>query len=194
MNVTAALPPTHDTRVHDDPRSLLCCCRSRMPRTAAPRVRLELTAEQRAEVRQAFDLFDTNGQGIIDADALKVVLRALGFDPRKEELRAMIANVDKANTGTIDFNEFLEILIVKMSERDTREEASRAFRQFDLDGRGRVSFDNLKVVARELGEAMTEEELQEMISSADLDEDGTIDEEEFARMLKRGQTMSKGSG
>lgn len=51
------------------------------------RAKLELTEQQRAEVRQAFDLFDTDGQGVIDANALKVVLRALGFEPRKEEAR-----------------------------------------------------------------------------------------------------------
>ena len=69
--------------------------------------RLELTEQQRTEVRQAFDLFDTDGQGVIDGNALKVVLRALGFEPRKEEVRKMIASVDKSGSGTIDFNEFL---------------------------------------------------------------------------------------
>mmetsp|Transcript_58304 Transcript_58304/g.126630 ORF Transcript_58304/g.126630 Transcript_58304/m.126630 type:complete len:158 (-) Transcript_58304:695-1168(-) len=148
--------------------------------------KLQLSEQQRAEVRQAFDLFDTDGQGVIDANALKVVLRALGFEPRKEEVKKMIASVDKTDSGTIDFNEFLELLIAKMSERDTREEASRAFRQFDLNHRNKISFDNLKQVARELGESMTDEEIMEMISAADLDEDGMISEEEFWRIMKKG--------
>ena len=59
-----------------------------------PRPKLELTEQQRIEIRQAFDLFDTDGQGVIDASALKVVLRALGFEPRKEEVKKMIASVD----------------------------------------------------------------------------------------------------
>ena len=68
--------------------------------------RLELSEQQRAEIRQAFDLFDTEGQGVIDANALKVVLRALGFEPRKEQVKEMIASVPGAEaTGTIDFNE-----------------------------------------------------------------------------------------
>eukprot|EP00316_Scyphosphaera_apsteinii_P022535 CAMPEP_0119329390 /NCGR_PEP_ID=MMETSP1333-20130426/75708_1 /TAXON_ID=418940 /ORGANISM="Scyphosphaera apsteinii, Strain RCC1455" /LENGTH=151 /DNA_ID=CAMNT_0007338495 /DNA_START=39 /DNA_END=491 /DNA_ORIENTATION=+ len=143
------------------------------------RARLELTEQQRAEVRQAFDLFDTDGQGVIDANALKVVLRALGFEPRKEEVKKMIASVDHTNSGTIDFNEFLELLLAKMSERDTKEQASRAFRQFDLNHCGKISFENLKRVSRELGEAMTDEEILEMIQAADLDKDGMINEEEF---------------
>merc|ERR1719258_692153 len=136
--------------------------------------RLELSEQQRSEIRQAFDLFDSEGQGVIDANALKVVLRALGFEPRKEEVKQMIASVDGAATGMIDFNEFLELLLQKMSEKDTKEDALRAFRQFDLDHQGRISFANLQSVARELGETMTDEEISEMISAADLDKDGFI--------------------
>jgi Ca2+-binding EF-hand superfamily protein len=134
-------------------------------RTQAPR--LELSEQQRSEIRQAFDLFDSEGQGVIDANALKVVLRALGFEPRKEEVKQMIASVDgAAKTGMIDFNEcaargadppctrryhrcarhrFLELLLMKMSEKDTKEDAMRAFRQFDLDHQGKISFANLQV-------------------------------------------------
>lgn len=149
--------------------------------------RLELSEQQRAEIRQAFDLFDTEGQGVIDANALKVVLRALGFEPRKEQVKQMIASVEGASdTGMIDFNEFLELLLQKMSEKDTKEDAMRAFRQFDLDHQGRISFANLQAVARELGETMTDEEISEMITAADLDKDGFINEEEFLRILKKG--------
>lgn len=50
--------------------------------------------------------------GVIDSSALKVVLRALGFEPRKEEVKKMMASVEgAAGSGTIDFNEFLELLL-----------------------------------------------------------------------------------
>ena len=81
---------------------------------------------------------------------------------------------------------FLELLLVKMSEKDTKEDAMRAFRQFDIDHQGRISFANLQAVARELGETMTDEEISEMITAADLDKDGFISEEEFLRILKKG--------
>lgn len=55
--------------------------------------------QQRAEIRQAFDLFDARGTGVIDANALKVVLRALGFEPRKEEVNEMISSVDRTGKG-----------------------------------------------------------------------------------------------
>lgn len=50
---------------------------------------------------------------------------------------------------------------------------------------GKISFRNLKRVAKELGENMTDEELQEMIDEADRDGDGEISEEEFLRIMKK---------
>jgi hypothetical protein len=74
----------------------------------------DLTPEQKQEIREAFDLFDTDGSGTIDCKELKVAMRALGFEPKKEEIKRMIAEIDKDGTGTIDFNEFMELMAQKM--------------------------------------------------------------------------------
>ena len=48
-------------------------------------------------------------------------MRALGFEPKKEEIKKMIADIDKDGSGTIDFDEFLQMMTAKMSEKDSRE-------------------------------------------------------------------------
>eukprot|EP00730_Choanoeca_flexa_P012782 TRINITY_DN4616_c0_g1_i2.p1 TRINITY_DN4616_c0_g1~~TRINITY_DN4616_c0_g1_i2.p1 ORF type:complete len:169 (+),score=38.25 TRINITY_DN4616_c0_g1_i2:70-576(+) len=146
---------------------------------------VELTEEQKLEIREAFELFDTDGSGTIDAKELKVAMRALGFEPKKEEIKKMIADVDKDGSGTINYNEFLTMMTHKMSEKDTKEEVLKAFKLFDDDGTGRISFANLKRVAQDLGESLSDEELQEMIDEADRDGDGEINEEEFLRIMKK---------
>ena len=75
--------------------------------------------------------------------------------------------------------------VSSQGERDSREEILKAFRLFDDDETGKISFKNLKRVAKELGENMTDEELQEMIDEADRDGDGEINEEEFLRIMKK---------
>merc|ERR1740129_257455 len=112
-------------------------------------------------------------------------MRALGFEPKKEEIKKMIADIDKDDSGTIDFNVFLEMMTTKMSEKDSREEIRKAFRLFDDDETGFITLKNLRRVAKEIGENMADEELQEMIEEADRDGDGQVGEEEFLRMMKK---------
>ena len=63
------------------------------------------------------------------------------------------------SAGDIDFEEFLGMMTAKMGERDSREEILKAFRLFDDDETGKISFKNLKRVAKELGENMTDDEI-----------------------------------
>jgi Ca2+-binding EF-hand superfamily protein len=146
---------------------------------------VELTEEQKQEIKEAFDLFDTDGSETIDAKELKVAMRALGFEPKKQEIRKMINDIDRDGSGTIDFQEFLGMMTSKMSERDSREEILKAFRLFDDDNTGKITLNNLRRVAKEIGENMTDEELREMIDEADRDGDGEIDQEEFLRIMKK---------
>ena len=130
-------------------------------------------------------MFDTDGSGNIDSKELKVAMRALGFEPKREEIKKLISEVDKDGSGVIDFPEFLEMMTAKMAERDPREEMMKAFRLFDDDETGKISFKNLKRVAKELGENMTDDEIAEMIEEADRDGDGEIGEDEFMRIMRK---------
>mmetsp|Transcript_17948 Transcript_17948/g.38733 ORF Transcript_17948/g.38733 Transcript_17948/m.38733 type:complete len:117 (-) Transcript_17948:182-532(-) len=112
-------------------------------------------------------------------------MRALGFEPSKEEIRKLISQIDKDGSGTVEFSEFLAMMTTKMGERDSREEMLKAFRLFDDDESGKISFKNLKRVAMELGESISDEELQEMIDEADRDGDGEVSQEEFIRIMEK---------
>merc|ERR1719218_455052 len=95
----------------------------------------------------------------------------------------MITDIDADGSGQIEFPEFLEMMTGKMGEKDTKEEILKVFKLFDDDATGKISFKNLKRVAKELGENMTEEELQDMIDQADRDGDGEINPDEFHRNM-----------
>lgn len=147
--------------------------------------KVELTVEQKKDVQDAFNLFDPEDTGFIEARELKVALRALGFEPRKEEIKKMITEIDRDNTGKIAFEEFLKLMTDKISDKDANKEILKAFQLFDDDNTGKISFLNLKRVAMELGENLTDEELQEMINEADRDGDGAVNQEEFLRIMKK---------
>ncbi|KAL3674584.1 hypothetical protein V7S43_000531 [Phytophthora oleae] len=148
-------------------------------------VKKVLDEEDLEEIKEAFHLFDTDGSGSIDVRELKAAMRALGFQVKKAEIRQMIADIDKDESGTINLDEFIEMMTGKMNSRDSREEIMKIFQLFDDDNTGKISFRNLKRVCTELGETLTDEEMQEMIDEADRDGDGLINEEEFFRVMKK---------
>ena len=76
-----------------------------------------------------------------------------------------------------------------MAQRDPLEEIRKAFSLFDDDHTGKISIKNLRRVARELGEGMTDEELQAMIDEFDTDHDGQISEQEFIAIMDPSQSF-----
>ena len=79
-----------------------------------------LSEEQIEEIREAFNLFDTDHSGSIDYRELKAAMRALGFEIKKEELKKMISDIDSDASGHIEFPEFLEMMTGKVRPRGGR--------------------------------------------------------------------------
>merc|ERR1712096_561874 len=136
--------------------------------------------------KEAFSLFDKDGDGTITTKELGTVMRSLGQNPTEAELQDMINEVDADGNGTIDFPEFLSLMARKMKDTDTEEELIEAFKVFDRDGNGFISAAELRHVMTNLGEKLTDEEVDEMIREADVDGDGQINYEEFIRMMMAG--------
>ncbi|KAF4536792.1 Cell division control protein 31 [Lasiodiplodia hormozganensis] len=162
----------------------------------------ELSDEQREEINEAFQLFDLDKDGHIDYHELKVAMKALGFDLPKQEILNILrvngipanninskskapaaANSNPAFTGPtrllLPLQTFQAIMAHRIISRDPRDEIMRAFELFDEGGKGKITLQDLRRVARELGEGLQEEELTAMIEEFDLDGDGAIGREEF---------------
>eukprot|EP00977_Amphora_coffeiformis_P013184 scaffold3403_cov158-Amphora_coffeaeformis.AAC.2 len=123
----------------------------------------QLTEEQIAEFKEAFSLFDKDGDGTITTKEL--------------------GTIDADGSGTIDFPEFLTMMARKMKDTDSEEEILEAFKVFDKDGNGFISAAELRHIMTNLGEKLTDEEVDEMIREADIDGDGQINYEEFVKMM-----------
>lgn len=135
--------------------------------------KFELTPEQIADIQEAFALFDKEGNGTISTKELKIAMRALGFEPKKEEIKKMISEIskDKDNSGLLTYKDFLHLVTQKMADKDSKEEILKAFRLFDEDNTGKISFANLRSVAIELGENIADEEIQVNILNLWIDND-----------------------
>ncbi|EJD54519.1 Ca2+-binding EF-hand superfamily protein [Auricularia subglabra TFB-10046 SS5] len=149
----------------------------------AAHARPELSDEQKQEIKEAFELFDTNKDGALDYHELKVAMRALGTDLKKPEVLKLLRDHDKTGEGLMVYDDFLKIMTERILERDPHEEIKRAFSLFDDDKSGKISLRNLRRVAKEIGENLDEEELQAMIDEFDLDQDGEISLNEFIAIM-----------
>ena len=152
----------------------------------------ELNDKQKHNIKEAFSLFDVDGSGTIEIKELKVALRALGFEPKKDEIKQLVSDLSsekKDNPNTIDFNEFLQIMTAKMSEKESPEEIQKAFQLFDVDAKGEITFENLKAIACELGEAISDDEIRLMVREANgiKKEGGTgvVTKEQFYDVITR---------
>merc|ERR1712048_1467231 len=144
---------------------------------------MELTNEQVDEFKEAFSLFDKDADGSITSAELGTVMRALGQNPTDAELQDMVNEVDSDGNGSIDFPEFLDMMSRKMKDADSEEQIKEAFRVFDADNNGFITAKELRIVMANLGEKLTNEEVEEMIKEADQDGDGRVNFEESASMM-----------
>lgn len=148
------------------------------------RKRRDLSEEQKQEIREAFELFDCDKDNEIDYNELKVALRALGIELKKNAVKSILKLYNiKDEGGTITFEQFNEIVTDMLLEREPTDEIVRAFKLFDEDDCGKITFRNLKKISRELGENLTDEELRCMIDEFDRSGDGSINFEEFLGIM-----------
>ncbi|EAW57428.1 CALM1 isoform 4 [Pan troglodytes] len=80
----------------------------------------QLTEEQIAEFKEAFSLFDKDGDGTITTKELGTVMRSLGQNPTEAELQDMINEVDEMireadidGDGQVNYEEFVQMMTAK---------------------------------------------------------------------------------
>ncbi|OHS98226.1 Caltractin [Tritrichomonas foetus] len=148
-----------------------------------------LNEEQIKEIKDAFDLFDIDGTGRADPKEICVALHTLGIGNTRDEIRKIINDLENTTKPSIDFSDFLKLVNATLQDRDPVEEIEKAFSRFDDDATDRISFRNLKRVALELGEQLTDGEINDMIKAADEDLDGEISREEFIKLMQKAQLL-----
>ncbi|KAI6214688.1 putative calcium-binding protein [Aphelenchoides besseyi] len=146
----------------------------------------------REEVEKAFEMCDSNGSGFIAIKRLKIVMRAMGFEPRQKEVDDLIKKMqdnEAARTVSSDsftLEELFHVLEDKMTTGEQDKEIRSAFELFDVKNKGYIDFQDLKRVAKELGEdEVKDSDLWEMIHLADFTKKGKVTENDFKLIMKK---------
>ncbi|GAU98913.1 hypothetical protein RvY_09989 [Ramazzottius varieornatus] len=143
----------------------------------------QLSDKQVANFKQAFVLFDKDGNGIISPADLASAMKSLGLSPTEANLQDMINEVDIDGDGSVEFSEFLRMMVRKMKQVDLDDELRVIFNLFDKDRDGFLNVKDLSIVLASLGEKLTDAEVKELIVDFDLDGDNMINYHEFVHMM-----------
>lgn len=153
---------------------------------------LDISDEQKAEFKAAFDIFvEDSTDGTITTKELGKVFRMLGQNPSEQELQEMVDEVDEDGSGTIDFDEFCQMMSKQLAaealesipERPEKELAE-AFRIFDTKCDGYLDSEELSAALKLTGEPFEDWEVEAFILDGDKNEDGKMDYEEWVDMMK----------
>ena len=130
-------------------------------------VRPGLSNEEIKELRQAFELFDSSGEGKLNPKELISSMKSLHFDTKNPTIFSLIADLDTIEAkknGGITFDEYVISINSKLHDKESKEGIRRIFDLFiDNPNNDTVTMSALKKVALELGENMTDDDLKDML-------------------------------
>eukprot|EP00057_Strongylocentrotus_purpuratus_P031829 XP_785794.1 PREDICTED: myosin-2 essential light chain [Strongylocentrotus purpuratus] len=143
---------------------------------------MSVTEDQLSEMQECFSLFDKRGDGKIDTEQLGDVMRANGGNPTQAEVRKLLQDFDSGHR--VPFEEFLPIMTatMKKKEQGTQDEFIEGLRVFDQEGNGSINLAELRHVLTNLGEKMTDEEVDSLVGGCE-DAQGQVNYEEFVKMV-----------
>ncbi|XP_059211098.1 calcium-binding protein 2 isoform X1 [Centropristis striata] len=148
----------------------------------------ELAQAELDELQEAFKEFDYDQDGYLNYKDVAECMRTMGYMPTEMELLEIVQQIKMRMGGLMDFEDFTELMGPRMMGETAHmlgiKELQSAFVQFDLDGDGKINQDEMKEAVKSmLGEKLKKGELEEILKELDINEDGSIDFEEFVMML-----------
>ncbi|XP_044755223.1 troponin C, isoallergen Bla g 6.0101-like [Coccinella septempunctata] len=149
----------------------------------------DLSKEQIALLKNAFDTFDVEKKGSIGTVMIGTILGMLGIHTTDEMLNEIISEVDADGSGELEFEEFITLASRFMVEEDAeamQQELKEAFRLYDKEGNGYITTKTLKEILKELDDKLTNDELDMIITEIDTDGSGTVDFDEFMEVMTGG--------
>ena len=145
------------------------------------KIRNELTEEQKREIKEAFSTFEETG---IEADELKSAMQALGFDAKNPDVQKILEKLDK-HKKPLSFDEYMDVMIDKDENKDPEAEMKKAFKVLCEEGTDKITLKSLSKICADLGEKISDEELQEMINEANKEQEDEVSEEDFIKIMQK---------
>ncbi|XP_017061366.1 calmodulin-1 [Drosophila ficusphila] len=143
-----------------------------------------LTDAQIEEIREAFNLYDTNRSGSVSIKQLGGVMRHLGEILTEAEIYDLANEAGTEFNNQVDFKDFLFVMSKRLEEQNSLASLKQAFRILDRNEVNYITISEIKTVMTNLGEKMSDEDLHEMFQDIDVDRDGKIFFNDFVAAMR----------
>lgn len=149
-------------------------------------IKLDASDEQVEVYREAFHMYDKNGDNKITLDEFGDVIKNLGLSTSKDQLKTLMKEIDLDGNGEVEFNEFAIWMSIKQSDKNQISmDLENTFKIFDENGDHFITGEELKSVMNRLGQKLTDEEISLMIKEADTDGDRKVSYKEFVHLMRK---------
>ncbi|KAF9130313.1 hypothetical protein BGW39_003238 [Mortierella sp. 14UC] len=144
-----------------------------------------ISEDQISEFKEGFSLFDRKGNGTIESSSLGDLLRALGQNPTQAQVRELVAEADPSGTRVINFDTFLKVLMRPdgFKPAGSYNEFINGFKVFDKENDGCITVGELRSVLTNLGEKLSDSEVDELLKGVEVDKSGKVHYEDFVKMI-----------
>jgi calmodulin len=136
-------------------------------------------------LKEIFEIFDKDGDGKISTKEVNSMLISLGREPTKQEIEDLIQQLDKDDTGTIDFEEFSDYMQSNYQLEETKlEDVIEAFKVFDINEDGKISKEEFKTILMKFDGDFTESDVDMIFNEVEIDKNGYLTYAEFVDLWK----------
>ena len=142
----------------------------------------KLTLEEINEYKAAFHLFDADKNGILDESELCLLMRSQGQNFSNEELKHIVYSMNK-DTIELEFHEFLVLMAENRKTEDDKTKLIKAFKYFDRDNTGFISYDEFKHALTSIAEKLNPEEIEKLEEEIINDDNGKFRYKELVNKM-----------
>ena len=143
----------------------------------------DISKKKMSIIKQTFNLYEFKSSGKMKLESLPLAIRSLGINPTESELQSLMVN-ELSGITSLDFTDFLGIVIPRISGVDIDEELREGFMLFDRDGSGKISAQEIKFVFSKLGIKLKASDIDTLFKEYDIDEGDQIDYRKFCLLFK----------
>lgn len=143
-----------------------------------------LSIEKLCEFKAVFEIIDKDCKGTITVKDFKEFFYNLDQKFSEDDILEILKEAGLEGKNECNFENFLSMIVKNIKENDTEVEISELYKKFDSSCNGNLTIIDLKNILLNLGDSLSIGEIDELVNSIELNENGTICYDSFFKFMK----------